>query len=66
MTITATLAALAAVFSTDCALAQQAAVTAFIDVQVVPMDREQVLAHQTVLVRGNTVTAVGGANRLRS
>ncbi len=65
MRITATLAALAAVFSTHYALAQQAAVTAFIDVQLVPMDREQVLAHQTVLVRGNTITAVGGANRLK-
>jgi hypothetical protein len=53
--IIATLAALA-VFSAHYALALQAAVTAFIDVQVVPMDREQVLAHQTVLVRGNTIT----------
>ena len=59
----ATLAALAAILWTQGGLAQDAAVTAFVDVQVVPMDREHVLAHQTVLVRGNTIVAVGAADR---
>jgi imidazolonepropionase-like amidohydrolase len=35
------------------------AVTAFVDVNVVPMDAERVLAHQTVLVEGGRITALG-------
>jgi hypothetical protein len=46
----AALAALTAILWTHGATAQDAAETAFIDVQLVPMDHEQVLAHQTVLV----------------
>jgi imidazolonepropionase-like amidohydrolase len=38
---------------------QTAAVTAFVDVAVVPMDRERVLAHQTVLVQGGRIVALG-------
>lgn len=34
-------------------------VTAFIDVAVVPMDTERVLLHQTVLVRGGRIAALG-------
>jgi imidazolonepropionase-like amidohydrolase len=60
----AALAALTAILWTHGALAQDAADTAFIDVQVVPMDHEQVLAHQTVLVRAGTIVAVGAAERL--
>ena len=41
------------------ALAQTPQVTAFVDVHVVPMDRERVLDHQTVLVSGTQVTTVG-------
>ncbi len=33
--------------------------TAFVDVAVVPMDRERVLAHQTVLVRHGRIVALG-------
>ena len=33
--------------------------TAFVDVSVIPMDRERVLPHQTVLVRNGTITALG-------
>ena len=47
------------------AAAQSPAVTAFIDVQVVPMDREQLLAHQTVVVRTNTISEMGAARRLK-
>lgn len=43
------------------ALAQPvpAARTAFVDVNVVPMDRERVLPHQTVLVENGRITAIG-------
>lgn len=37
------------------------ATTAFIDVSVVPMDTERVLAHQTVLVTGDRIVQVGPA-----
>jgi imidazolonepropionase-like amidohydrolase len=39
----------------------QDSVTAFINVSVVPMDRERVLAGQTVLVQGDRITAIGPA-----
>jgi len=35
---------------------------AFVDVNVVPMDRERVLANQTVVVRNGRITAVGATN----
>ncbi len=37
----------------------QAPTTAFIDVSVVPLDRERVLSHQTVVVRGDRIVAMG-------
>lgn len=40
-------------------------VTAFVDVSVVPMDTDRVLSHQTVLVTGGRITALGPAGRLR-
>jgi len=51
--------ALAAALWGCAAAAQSPTLTAFIDVQVVPMDREQVLAHQTVLVRANAISEMG-------
>lgn len=36
----------------------------FLDVHVVPMDREQVLEHQVVVTRGGRITAVGPLNRV--
>jgi imidazolonepropionase-like amidohydrolase len=41
------------------AFAQPAGSTAFVDVNVVPMDRNRVLPHQTVLVQGNSIATVG-------
>ncbi len=38
------------------------ATTAFVNVSVLPMDRERVLRDQTVLVRAGRITAVGAAN----
>jgi imidazolonepropionase-like amidohydrolase len=64
MKIRVTATALAALLCTCPAIAQRDAVTAFVDVQVVPMDRERVLAHQTVLVRGTTIAALGPARQL--
>jgi imidazolonepropionase-like amidohydrolase len=43
------------------ASAQDAPLTAFVDVSVLPMDGERVLAHQTVLVRGDRIESVGPA-----
>jgi imidazolonepropionase-like amidohydrolase len=41
------------------ASAQEAQVTAFVNVNVVPMDSERVLAGQTVVIEGETIVAVG-------
>jgi hypothetical protein len=37
----------------------QEKVTAFVDVSVLPMDRERVLEHQTVIVRGDRIASIG-------
>jgi hypothetical protein len=41
-----------------------AGVTAFVDVNVVPMDAERVLAKQTVLVEGGRITALGPTDQV--
>jgi imidazolonepropionase-like amidohydrolase len=41
------------------------ATTAFVDVHVVPMDRERVLPRQTVLVEGGRITALGPATEVK-
>src|SRR5689334_677943 len=43
----------------------QQPVTAFVNVSVIPMDREQVLAGQTVLVRGQTIAEVGPTAQIK-
>jgi hypothetical protein len=40
-------------------------VTAFVDVNVVPMDRERVLANQTVLVHNGWITALGPVTQVK-
>lgn len=40
------------------AFAQSPACTAFVDVNVIPMDREQIVPHQTVLTRGDRIAQV--------
>ena len=37
---------------------------AFTDVTVVPMDRERLLEHQTVLIRGDRIAAIGAADSI--
>lgn len=39
--------------------------TAFVGVNVIPMDRERVLANRTVLVRGGVITAIGDAKKIK-
>ncbi len=39
--------------------------TAFVNVAVIPMDRERVLTKQTVLVKGNRIAAIGPTGRVR-
>ena len=46
--------------------AEDDSVVAFIDVNVVPMSRDGVLEHQTVIVRGGRITEMGPAARLRA
>jgi imidazolonepropionase-like amidohydrolase len=43
----------------------QAATVAFVDVNVIPMDKERVLQHQTVIVRNGVITDVGDARRIK-
>jgi hypothetical protein len=43
--------------------AQGASIATFIDVSVVPMDRERVLAHHTVVVREGRIEAVSRRGR---
>ena len=45
--------------------AQSEPVTAFVGVSVIPMDRERVLADQTVIVRGDQIAEVGPASSVR-
>jgi imidazolonepropionase-like amidohydrolase len=37
---------------------------AFVDVNLIPMDRERVVSHQTVLIQGDRITRVGPAGRV--
>jgi hypothetical protein len=41
------------------------ATTAFVNVSVIPLDRERVLAGQTVIVRGSTIAEVGPATEVK-
>ena len=47
-----------------CVVGQQQSV-AFLDVTVVPMDRERLLPHQTVIVDHGHITAIGPAGKTR-
>lgn len=38
---------------------------AFVDVSVIPMDSERILQHQTVLIKGDRIAAIGPAAQLR-
>jgi cytosine/adenosine deaminase-related metal-dependent hydrolase len=42
-----------------------APVTAFVNVSVIPMDRERVLRNQTVVVRGDRIVEIGPAGRVK-
>ena len=40
-------------------------VTAFVDVTVIPMDRERLLPNQTVVIRGDRIVEIGPASRVK-
>jgi cytosine/adenosine deaminase-related metal-dependent hydrolase len=61
----ALLGAIAALGPGRHAASQEPGVTAFINVTVIPMDRERALPGHTVMVRGDRIVAVGPANRVR-
>lgn len=44
----------------------QSNVVAFVNVNVIPMDRERVLRNQTVIVRNGTITTIGDAKRIKA
>ena len=44
---------------------QKTGVVVFIDVNVVPMDRERVLPHQTVIVRDGVIAEIGDVKRVK-
>jgi len=46
------------------ALAQAPQTTAFVNVNVIPMDTEQVLENQTVIVEGERITIIGSADEV--
>src|SRR5258705_13475316 len=46
------------------ASSQAPEVTAFVNVAVIPLDRERVLPHQTVVVRGDRIGALGPATQI--
>ncbi|HEY8176711.1 MAG TPA: hypothetical protein VIF32_13510, partial [Gemmatimonadaceae bacterium] len=43
-------------------LSAQRNTTAFVDVTVIPLDRERMLEHQTVVVQGDRIVALGPAS----
>ena len=47
------------------AISAQAQPIAFVDVNVIPMDRERVLPHQTVIVRDGLIAEIGDAKRIK-
>jgi len=43
----------------------QTGTVAFVDVNVIPMDKERVLQHQTVIVRNGVIAEIGDAKRIK-
>ena len=41
-------------------------IVAFVDVSVIPMDRERVIPGQTVVVQGSRITAIGPSSRVKA
>jgi len=46
--------------------ATKAPITAFVNVNVVPMDRERVIENQTVIVRDGRIAEIGPANKIKT
>lgn len=62
--VTATLA-LALVFVISTGSAAPSGVVAFVDVTVIPMSRDELRPHQTVLVEGDRIVAIGPSDTVR-
>ncbi len=45
--------------------ASESETVAFVNVNVIPMDKERVLPHQTVIVRNGTIAEIGDAKRIK-
>jgi len=60
-----TILTLLLVLFTISAHAQTSLPVAFVDVNVVPMDRERVLSHQTVIVRDGLISEIGDTKRVK-
>jgi imidazolonepropionase-like amidohydrolase len=45
--------------------ATKASITAFVNVNVIPMDRERVIENQTVIVRDGRIAEIGPANKIK-
>jgi imidazolonepropionase-like amidohydrolase len=50
--------------TTNLVLAKGSKTTAFVNVNVIPMDTERVLKNQTVIVEGDHITAIGPVDSL--
>jgi imidazolonepropionase-like amidohydrolase len=46
-------------------LIQASPIVAFVDVNVIPMDKERVVPHQTVIVRNGTIAQIGDSKRIK-
>ena len=49
----------------DFTLSQSGSITAFVSVNVIPMDRERVIENQTVIVRDGRITEIGPAAKIK-
>ena len=66
MTIVSLVLAAALVQRTTIPKPDRDSVIAFVDVHVVPMNRDGVLDHQTVIVRGNRIAQMGSSAQLQA
>ena len=46
-------------------LIQASPIVAFVDVNVIPMDKERVVPHQTVIIRNGTIAQIGDTKRIK-
>ena len=64
MTLLVLMLLIGSAHSSGPALAQGPQTTAFVNVNVIPMDTERVLENQTVIIEGDRITAIGPADEV--